>query len=353
MPQNPLRLALSAAPPYLGGKRELLSWTFGHLAQALPASEWSSLVFADAFLGGGSVSMYLKAQGPKALLVNDISNQSQWVAEGLLCNQSIRLDRSDLFFLTQSVPDGASPGLVESEYASSCFSLRHAKALDQWCYWKDRFHNPTKKALATLAIWHSIYDFTCFPTSLGSSNKPFAEALDGKRSWSRINPKRFTDGSIQSLLKPTLTVLEEKRLKVNRGVFGGTPVSRYQLDACEFLEQIQADVVYLDPPYAGTTEYSKAYGLLESILTGRPAQRRPSRFSSDLEALDSLLEAAQHIPCWILAFGNKVIDLDGLLALVRRHARGRKVQGFAKNYVHMPHVAKRSDNQELIILAVP
>lgn len=55
-----------ALPPYLGGKRRLLGNIFRDLP---PPSE--APVFADAFLGGGSVSLYAKLRGYR-VLCNDL-----------------------------------------------------------------------------------------------------------------------------------------------------------------------------------------------------------------------------------------------------------------------------------------
>lgn len=58
------KLALWAAlPPYLGGKRRLCPLIFREVDRLVPRCHWAGLTFLDGFLGGGSVSLYAKAQG--------------------------------------------------------------------------------------------------------------------------------------------------------------------------------------------------------------------------------------------------------------------------------------------------
>ena len=66
---------LRALPPYLGGKRRLLGHIFKHVPKPADAP-----VFVDAFLGGGSVSLYAKARGYR-VVCNDIALRSQIVIE--------------------------------------------------------------------------------------------------------------------------------------------------------------------------------------------------------------------------------------------------------------------------------
>jgi hypothetical protein len=58
------KLAIWAAlPPYLGGKRRLCPLIFREIDRVLPRRLWAGRTFLDGFLGGGSVSLYAKAQG--------------------------------------------------------------------------------------------------------------------------------------------------------------------------------------------------------------------------------------------------------------------------------------------------
>ena len=52
-----------ALPPYLGGKRRLCGVILREIDRVVPRAQWGRMAFLDAFSGGGSVSLYAKAQG--------------------------------------------------------------------------------------------------------------------------------------------------------------------------------------------------------------------------------------------------------------------------------------------------
>lgn len=353
MKKKKFHAQFSALPPYLGGKRRLIPWIFNTLAKAFPPASWGALTFLDAFVGGGSVSLYAKAQGFQQLYCNDWSERSQIVIQALLENQSLKLSKEEVLILTQPLPTGEVPGFVQAHYSPSVFSTRHAEALDRLLIHTEKRQSPTKRALAKLLIWHLIRDFVCISTSIGSSNRPYSETLDGIRDWQELNPKRFTDNSFPNLLKPTWHSLEKRRQAINRGVFTGSPVKRFQMEAISFVSQTQGDVLYLDPPYPGCLSYESTNRTLDSILMRElpEARKETSPFTKGTQALETLLEQSQHIPVWILSFGNNQLSLEELAALVKRHAPNRQIVAEARSFRHLPHVSKSLSTQELLIMA--
>lgn len=337
----------NALPPYMGGKRKLLGWIFGHLSQCMPVSQWQSLSFADAFAGGGSVSLFAKAQGFQKILANDWSARSQLVIQGLLKNSNTLLTPEDLLYLTQPHPN-PERAPIDSKYASSVFSKRHARALDQLIHWANQYQCPTKRAMSLLLVWHLIGDFVSFGTSIGKSNRPFAEVLDGLSDWQGLNPKRFQDKSFTKLLKPAFSNLKKHQSRINAGVIGGSAVKGYQQEALRFISENKADILYLDPPYPGTLCYESSFRVLDDIL-GLPSLEK-SPFSKGPDALEALLDGAKAYPVWMLSYGCHRISLDELVKLVQKHAGARKVQGFSMPYQHLAHVSK-APTEELLVLA--
>jgi adenine-specific DNA methylase len=341
----------NALPPYLGGKRRLNPWIFGKLAQVIPVEKWQDCIFADAFLGGGAVSVYAKLQGFKTILANDLSQRSQLIIHGLLANQRVKLSKTDTFLFTASLPTEQLPGRIEKTLCPTVFSTRHAQAIDRGLYQAEQTADPAKRALLYLLLWHAVVSFVCFGTSIGSSNRPYAEVLKGDRDWETLNPKRFTDGSLERLLRPTGLILEEKRRVLNTGIVGGSPVKGFQLDASEFVSAIEADILYLDPPYPQTANYERSNQILDLILRGANIEQTISPFSRDTQPLETLLKNAQHIPTWVLSYGSKTLTLEELIGLVSAHAGKRSVQGYAKQYQHMTHVSKTQTNYEYLVIA--
>jgi len=247
----------------------------------------------------------------------------------------------------------ASVDFVRQNYCPSVFSSRHGEALDQTASQVQHYSGTPMEALWQLLLWHLACEYVCFPTSLGTSNRPYAEALDGLRAWEGMNPKRYLDGSLDKLVTPVWSKLEAKRKGINTSIFGGAHVKLFQQDATAFIQQQTGDVLYLDPPYPGTLAYERANRVLDSLLFQQipESSREVSPFSESVEALHPLLESAGHIPTWVLSYGNRCIELPKLVELVKGHAGNRQVMGFQRTYQHLSHVSKNQNNQELLVIA--
>src|SRR5256712_14068581 len=88
----------SALYPYLGGNRRLCPLIFREIDRVLPRRLWRKLTFLDAFLGGGSVSLYAKAQGFR-VVAWDIAERAMMVGHGLIANSRVKLTREDILRL--------------------------------------------------------------------------------------------------------------------------------------------------------------------------------------------------------------------------------------------------------------
>ncbi len=333
----------NALPPYPGGKRNLNSWIFGQLATIIPEAQWSQLTFIDAFSGGGSVSMQAKLYGFKHLISNDFSQRSQLVLKGLIQNQHTKL-QTPYFPVCEA-------GFVSEHFKGSVFSARHTQALDNALTYIRSVDDPTQKALLQILLWKRVSRFVAFGTSIGTSNRPFAEALDGTRSFSDLNPKRFVDGSISGLLTPCWEGIEDDVAIINQGIFPALgSVSTYQDDVFTLLPKITGDILYLDPPYANTLGYNKANEVLDAVLFEKLPDKGESVFTKRVDALSELLVTSRHIPTWVLSYNDKVLSLQELSNLVQQADTTRTIHAFSKPYKHLAHVAKR-DNNELLIIA--
>jgi hypothetical protein len=140
--------------------------------------------------------------------------------------------------------------------------------------------------------------------------------------------------------------------QLNAGVFQGeaTVMQRSILDA---LPEIDADVAYFDPPYAGVMSYEKEYRVIDQLLEGTTRPTSPFTAKDGAAMIDTLLERAAHIPVWLLSFGNEVTALEELEAKMAKH--GRRTKSIAIAYQHLPAVAteeKKRENREFLVIGV-
>ena len=137
----------SALPPYLGGKRRLCPLIFREIDRLVPRALWGKMTFLDAFLGGGSVSLYAKAQG-LGVICTDIAVRSIVIGRGLIENSRVRLAKEDV--LRIAADRGDPPGLIEREIVPTVFTKTQGRFLDRALTIASKTEDPAKAALIRL-----------------------------------------------------------------------------------------------------------------------------------------------------------------------------------------------------------
>src|SRR5512140_1266108 len=137
----------SALPPYLGGKRRLCPTFFREIDKVVPRRLWGGLTFLDGFLGGGSVSLYAKAQGFR-VVATDIAERGIVVGQALIENSRVRLTKEDILRL--AAPTNGEPGRIEREFVPSVFTPAQARFLDRTLSIADETREKAKAALLRL-----------------------------------------------------------------------------------------------------------------------------------------------------------------------------------------------------------
>ncbi len=333
---------LHALPPYPGGKRKLLGRIFKHVP---PPSE--ARVFVDAFLGGGSVSLFAKARGYQ-VLCNDTGLRSHVVGKALIENDRVTLSPPDVVRLFGD-NEGASP-FIEEHFAPDVVTTRHAQFLDR-AFANARGAVGTKRWLFLLLLVKYILRMR--PMGNFGAKTIIHQAEEGK--WEEMNPNYLRDVLVRGIAAHPKTVAEKLRRQVNRGVFSnGQSNKAYQMDVFEFLEQADGEIIYLDPPYGGTSAYETALRPLDSMLEGRILKPEPSVFSRKgaLEALERLFVAARRFPTWVISYGNQEVELETLVRLVGRFKPVVAAEAF--RYTHLTGLSgdeHREKNREFLVVA--
>lgn len=332
-----------ALPPYFGGKRKLLGTIFRHVPPPAEAP-----VLADAFLGGGSVSLFAKARGYE-VHCNDVATRSVVVGHGLIENDTVRLADEDVFRLL--APNERRSDFVERTYSPDTFTANCARFIDL-ALANAREVEGAKRSLALLLV--AKFVFRSRP--MGNFGAKAIMRRIGEGRWDEVNPNHVRESLNRRVNGHPLRAARAIAAEINCGVFSnGKRNHAYQLDVFEFLRQVEADAVYVDPPYAGTSSYESALRVADAVLAGEEVRTAPSVFSGKggLAALDELLAATSRVPHVVLSYGNAETTIDDLAARVARH--GRVVTAAREiGYAHCASLASeesRVKNRELIVAA--
>lgn len=320
----------NALLPYFGNKRKLCPVIFHHLSKFLPRKQSKESIFVDAFLGSCAVSLYAKAYG-FMVIGNDIAQRSVIAGNALIRNVSRRITDADIEQLF--VPNSDNCHLIEREFVPDVFTKHHALFLD------NAFANaktPLQEYLLLKYIFH-IRPYSKF-SSPNAFNRPMEEG-----DFDKIKPTYL--GHIKDNLKSSLEILRAEAKSINAGIFSNGFLNEiYNVDALEFVAGSFGQVLYLDPPYAGTLSYEKEYGVLDTILgDAKPV----SKFSSDdgMDMLEPLLAKAKDYPIWVISFGNAggKNDLNKLVELVRKF---RSCEYWEFAYKHCEAMASEKHKQQ-------
>jgi len=333
-----------ALPPYFGGKRALCRIIFRALARVYPTSTWSQLRLVDPFLGGGAVSLWAKARG-FGVVCGDLAERSAIVGRALIENDSVTLAEADLLRLFVASDDNRHR--IEARHVPDTFTREVARFLDNAFAVAAGVADPVKRDLLRLLLVK--YVFSLRPHAQfrapNAFNRPFAEGRydDIKSTYHQ---------AIAANAEHPLPALRRIAHAVNTGVMRGA--LRCTAMKAEARETIRAgrgaEILYLDPPYAGTLAYEDEYRILDELLG---ESHRPNAFSTKdgLAELVQLLSLCGEYPLWVISYGNAVADAEQLKEAV---AQFRPVWVKEIAYQHLASVAsqeKRAKNRELLLLA--
>ena len=333
---------LKALPPYFGGKRRLLGRIFKHVPRPTDTP-----VFVDAFMGGGSVSLFGKARGYR-VVANDIAFRSHIVGKALIENDHVTLDPEDVTRLFVEDPDNS--GFIEANFARSVVTTKHARFLDN-AFAVVKKVEGVKRWLLMLLL--TKYVLRMRPMGNFGAKTIIQQAEDEK--WEEMNPNYLKDMLSRNIAGHPRPVAETLRQQVNKGVFSnGQQNEVHQRDVFEFLGEVGGDVLYLDPPYAGTSAYETSLRVLDCILEGKIVRDEASEFSKAgaLETLERLFAASQKYPLWVVSYGNAVIGLEILVEMIGKFKSDVEAQEIP--YIHLTGLSsseKRESNREFLVIA--
>ena len=317
---------------YLGSKYRLI----GFLTETILSRAEQIDVFADLFAGTGVVAAAFRAHSSK-IVANDLLYSNYVVNRAFLGSTENNVDPVRVADLIEELNRCAPVrGYAHANYSGTYFTEQNAARIDgireaidlmvaqQRCSEQERYVLLTSLLFAADKAANTVGQYDAFlkhidvqPDSLGSS------AAD----------RHLIDSNVHKALRLRVPQLD---------LAGNSANEVFNLDANRLVNQVEADVLYLDPPY-NTRQYVDCYHVLENILrwdkpelSGKtrkfPRDHLKSRYSRKAEAaaaLEQLIGAARgkHI---FLSYNN-----EGIIPASRiREILGRRgaVEVFSREY---------------------
>ena len=370
---------------YVGSKRRLLY----HILNVLEENNIQYDSVFDAFSGSAMVSLLFKKAGKK-VVSNDLLTSSAITAVCLLENENIPLTKEDLRFLCTNEPDDVGT-FVKDNYMNKFFTEKECLFLDRYrrnveVLCGDKFYCGidilNKATLASipnsnfsvygkdLKMIRSVHDQNksfwdekwrdttrkrrdanneiMFGKSIGEMYEKYKSAFSLFAIENHINQNCFLGGRYyngQTIAKLEHR-LEHKKVQDReifeipidlskfKKVLSKGEVCVFNSDVIDILESgiINADLIYLDPPYGGaSSDYSTLYRFLEEFLYEdklenlEHIQKGSKRFAKSKgyqEQFEHLLSLCQEFPIWLISYNeSSYADLETIKATIRNAGR--------------------------------
>ena len=318
---------------YLGSKNRLIDFITSTILSQVGQIE----VFADLFAGTGVVGTAFRAHSSK-VIANDLLYSNYVVNRAFLTSTENDVDLDRVAELVEEL-NRCRPvhGYAHANYSDTYFTEANAARIDgiretidllaaqRRCSEQERLVLLTSLLFAVDKAANTVGQYDAFLKHIRGDAPGRGSPAAGD--------KHLIDSNVR---KPLSLRVPEIELAGNR--FNEV----FNLDANQLVHQLDADVLYLDPPY-NTRQYVDCYHVLENILRwDKPALRgktrkfprdhlksRYSRKAEAAAALEELIRAAraEHI---FLSYNNEGIIPEQTI----REILGRRgtVQVFCREY---------------------
>lgn len=336
---------------WAGSKRRSL----GALERAFAELEFDSAV--DVFSGSGAVAHLFKRLG-KRVHANDALACCVETATALVVNGSTRLSEAKVASLFVEAPGRRYRDAVTASWRGLYFLDEENHELDVVAQNVHALEDRFERALA----WHALFQaclkkrpYALFHrANLALRTRDVARSFGNKTSWDAPLERHFRE----ALAEAHAALVDDGRTHV---------ATHLDALACP----LDADLVYLDPPYVRGDgrgfDYADGYHLLEGLIayeaipSGIDAERRHrpyrgaprtdfTRGESATRALEALLERAPSSSIIALSYrSDGVPSAEALVAMLERS--GRSVTSSTSS-AH-GYALARSESVELLLVASP
>jgi adenine-specific DNA-methyltransferase len=322
---------------FIGNKEKILEWIFENVPKDVST-------FFDAFSGGCSVSFEAKKRGYE-VISNDILKTNYVIAKSLIENKNVLLTKEDMEIIFSGKP---IKGFMYKNYSNVSFFENECMELDNYRKNIDKLKSPYKKALALSLLRRAM--IRKMPYS--RFNLPFdkiKQLRDENYSYKKYKRKRAYHN--KSLKEHFLKNLQD----YNNAIFdNGKKNKAYNLDIFKLISKVNADLIYLDPPYTGTmNNYFGFYGLVDNYINseiGKPFENNFINKNDSLKLFYRLFSSLKKYKYWVLSYNNSSYpSKEDLLNLIKKFSKDVKVIERKHNY-QLSGKTEKSKNKEYLFL---
>jgi adenine-specific DNA-methyltransferase len=323
---------------YIGNKEKLATW----ICDSFPKDTTSLF---DTFSGGSSIGYEAKKRGYR-VIANDALSINSKLAHALIENSSETLDKEDLETIFRGEP---IKGFMYQNYSEVFFFPNECMELDLYRQNIDKLSNEYKKSLAFSLIRRAMV--RKMPYSRFNLNwEKIKQLRDEEYSYAKYKRKRaYHNESIKSHFLKNLD-------EYNGAVFDNRKKHKvYNDDIFNLLKEVHSDIIYLDPPYAGTmNNYHGFYGLVDEYIAQKKLEPFDNNFMDKkavLNLFDRLFSSLANFKYWILSYNNNAYpSKEELLEIIGRYSDDIEVVEKPHNYQITGKVKKSTNREYLFII---
>ena len=322
---------------YIGNKEKLSNW----ICDYFPTNTTS--IF-DAFSGGSSIGYEAKKRGYR-IYSNDVLKINYFLAKALIENNQEVLSKNDIELIFSGEP---LEGFMYKNYSEIFFFSQECMELDLYRENINKLSSEYKKALAFTLMRRSM--IRKMPYSRFNLNwEKIKQLRDEEYSYEKYKRRRaYHNESLKSHFIKNLA-------EYNSAIFDNKKSNiAYNDDIFNLLDKIHADIIYLDPPYAGTmNNYFGFYGLVDEYIEEKKLQPFQNNFTDKkvvLGLFDKLFSNLSNFKYWILSYNNNAYpSKEELIKIISRYSDDIKVIEKPHNY-QITGKEKKCKNTEYLFI---